>query len=153
MFLMVGLEIVLHFQRNDFEGAYGWCHVALRELLRHSDGLPNRWFCRSDLPRVQLKSNWTVGKKLLATDSKTVWKNRLILSKARLIFFNGCFANWIISKELTLKEFLYDVMLCSGNWSALQMALRADHFVDWTFRESNRTVDEKLLASDGIAVT
>ena len=33
--------------------------------------------------------------------------------KEQLIFFNSWFRNCIISKELTLKEFLYDVMLHS----------------------------------------
>ena len=56
---------------------------------------------------VQLNS----AKKPLASDSKTVCNSRLSLSKAQLIFFNGWFGNCIISKELTLKEFLYDVML------------------------------------------
>ena len=47
------------------------------------------------------------------------------------------FGNCIISKELTLKEFLYDVMLHSGNLSDIQIALQTNHFVDRTFRESN----------------
>ena len=81
------------------------------ELFRASDALVNQSFCWSDISRVQLKYTWTIGERLLGYDSKTVCKSRLILSKVPLIFLNGGFRNWIISKELTLKEFLYDVIL------------------------------------------
>ena len=119
--------------------------MVLTELFRVSDGLPNRSFCWSDISRVQLKSNWTVCKKLLVSYSKTFCKSRLVLSKAQLIFFNGWFGNCIISKELTLKAFLYDVMLRSGNCSDIQMALRTDHFADWIFRGSNWSPTEELV--------
>ena len=66
-------------------------------------------------------------------------------SEARLIFFNGWFENCIISKELTLKGFLYDVMLHSGNWSEIKMALQTDHFLDRTFRGSNWCPTEQLV--------
>ena len=128
-------------------------HMVLIELFRVSDDLANRSFCRSDIARVQLKSNWKVSEKLQASDSKTFCKSRLILLKAQLILFNGWFGNCIISKELTLKEFLYNVMLHWGNCSDIQTALRTDHFIDRIFQESNWTVGESLLASDGGAVT
>ena len=67
-------------------GASGWCYVALQELLRHSDGLANQSFYWWDISRTQLKSNWSVGKRLIASDSKVVWKSRLILSKSLLTF-------------------------------------------------------------------
>ena len=121
--------------------------MLLTELFRVSDRLANQSFCGSDIWRVQLKSNWTVGKKFLLSDSKTVCKSWLIFSKAQLIFFNGWFGNCIISKELTFKEFLHDVMLHSGNCSDIQMALWTDHFVDRTFGESNWSPTEVQLNS------
>ena len=51
--------------------------MVLKELLRPSDGLANRSFCRSDISMVPVKSNWIVGKKPLAFDSKLVWKSRI----------------------------------------------------------------------------
>ena len=92
----------------------------------------NRSFCWSDISRVQLKSNWTVGKWLLASDSKTVWKSRLILIKI-IKFFNGCFGNSSISKKLALKEPLDVVMLHSGyaqtlTWSCEPIILLIGHF-------------------------
>ena len=98
-----------------------------------------------DISRVQLKSNWSVGVRLAASDSKTVWKSRLILSKSLLIFFNSWFGNSFISKELTLKEPQDDVLLNSGNCSDSQMVLRTDHFVDRTFWGSNWNLTEQLV--------
>ena len=128
-----------------YERSSGWCNVALRNMLRPSDGLGNRSFCQSDISRVQLKSNWTVAERPVASDSKTVWKSRLILSKLLLNFFNGCFGNRSISKELALKKPLDDVMLHSGICSEPQMALQTDHFVDQTFRGSNWSPTEHLV--------
>ena len=127
--------LMSHFKIYSFDKKIQrWCsqlmQIVLTDLFRLSDGLANRSFCRSDISRVQLKSHWTVGKKLLASDSKTVCKSRLILSKAQLIFFNGWFGNCIILKELTLKEFQHDIMLHSGNCSDIQMTLRTNHFID-----------------------
>ena len=50
----------------------GWCHVALRQLLRLSNVLANRSFCRSHISKVQLKSKWTVGERLQASDPEAV---------------------------------------------------------------------------------
>ena len=130
---------------DSFERASGWCNVALGDMLRPSDSLTSRSFCWSDISRVQLKSNWTVGKRLLVSDSKTVWKSRLILSKILLNFFNDCFGNSSISKELSLKEPLDDVMLHSEICSDPQMVLRTDHFVDRTFRALNWNPTEQLV--------
>ena len=47
-----------------------------------------------------------------------------------LILFKGRYGNILISKELLLKEPLDDVMLHPLNYSDIEMALRADHFVD-----------------------
>ena len=44
----------VHFHRDVLEGV---SHMLLWELLRLSDSLANRSFYRSDIPRVQLKSN------------------------------------------------------------------------------------------------
>ena len=91
--------------------------MVLTEFFKLSDGLANQSFCQTDILRVQLSSNWTFGKMLLASGSKTVWKSRLILSKARLNVFNVWFGNCIISKELALKDPMDDVMLLLGNCS------------------------------------
>ena len=40
----------------------------LTDFLRLSDSLANRSLCRSGISRVQLKPNWTVGKRLFARD-------------------------------------------------------------------------------------
>ena len=87
--LLILVWKLIHFERITIEGGSGWCHVALRELLRHSDGLPSWSFCWLDISRVQLKSNLTVGNGLLASDSKTFWKSKLILSKSLLFFMVG----------------------------------------------------------------
>ena len=81
--------------------------MVLWELFRLLDGLANRPFCVSKISRFQLKSNWTVCKKLLASNSKIVCKSRLILSKAQLFFCNGWFRNCIISKELINLDRVY----------------------------------------------
>ena len=109
-----------NFKIHSFGKKFQWWSSQLRqmvltELFRLSDGLANRSFCRSDILRVQLKSNWTVSKSLLASSSKTVWKARLILSKAGIKFlFNGLFGNSFISKlfskEFSVKEALDDVI-------------------------------------------
>ena len=44
----------VHFHRGVLEGVL---HMVLWELLRLSDSLANRSFCRSDISRVQLRSN------------------------------------------------------------------------------------------------
>ena len=60
-------------------------HMVLKELLRLSDGLANRLFCRSNISRVQPKSNWTVGERLLALTVKFYLKdNELLYSVSRL---------------------------------------------------------------------
>ena len=136
---------LIHFERITFQRVSGWCNVALGDMLRLSEGLANQWFSQSDISRVQLKSNWTVGKRLLASDFETVWKNRLIWSKSLLIFFNGWYGNSFISKELALKEPLDDVMLHLGNCSDIQMHLPTDHFVTRTFWESKWSPIEQLV--------
>ena len=65
----------------------GWCHVAPRELPKHSDSLANRSVCRSDISRVQLKSNWTVGETLLASVQEVVRE-----------CFRTCFSNMTSSR-------------------------------------------------------
>ena len=52
----------VEFHRGVLEGVL---HMTLWELLRLSDSLVNQSFRWLDISRVQLKSNWTVGKTLL----------------------------------------------------------------------------------------
>ena len=73
----------------------GWCHVALRELLRLWDAPANRSFCWSDITRVQLKSNWTVGERLLVSDQDAVRECRLILLKGQWTFFQCLISKFI----------------------------------------------------------
>ena len=56
--------------------SFGSCYAALKELLKVSDVLANRSFCRSDISRFQLKS--TVGERLLVSDQEAVRECRLI---------------------------------------------------------------------------
>ena len=67
----------------------GWCHVALRDLLRLSDVRANQSFCWSDISRVQLKSNWTVCERLLVSDQEAARECSLILVKGQWTFFNA----------------------------------------------------------------
>ena len=139
-----------HFKIDSFVKKVQWwspwlIQIVLTEFFRLLDGLASRSFCRWDILKVQLKSNWTVGERSLASGSRTVWKSRLILSKVRLNVFNGWFGNFIISKEFTLKEFLYDLMLHSRNSSDIQMALRTYHIADRRFRDSNWSPTKQLV--------
>ena len=102
--------------RGVLEGVFLMSHAVIRNLVTkfwpktryQAVGLMKQLDCRNNLlaPLLssedlmfQLKSYWTVSKRLVASDSETVWKNRLIFSKAILNpIFNG-----FISKELTLK--------------------------------------------------
>ena len=77
----------IHFEKNICEWVSWWCQVELRELLRLSRGFVKRCFYRSIILRVQLKSNWTVGKKLLASDKRAVGKFKLILYKGLIYSF------------------------------------------------------------------
>ena len=56
-------------------------HIVVKELRRLPDGLPNQSFCQSDISRVQVKSNWTVGESMLASDKEAVTKCMLNLLK------------------------------------------------------------------------
>ena len=87
-----------------FEGVSGWCHVALRQLLRLSDGLAKRSFCCSHILRVQLKSNSTVGEWLLASDQSQFDNAGLSYLSENGIFLNACFKNLLICKIFSAKE-------------------------------------------------
>ena len=64
---MVGLENE-SFEKNQFERTSTWCHVELGELPKHTDYFLNQSFSWSDISGVQLKANWTVGERRLASD-------------------------------------------------------------------------------------
>ena len=118
--------------KNILWGSSQLVHLVFKELLRLSDGVAYRSFCRSDM-------------------SSSLWLQNSL--KALLIFFYlfiylffyGCCRNSFISKELSLKEPLDDVILHTGNCSDIQMALRTNHFVDRTFRGSNWNPTEQLV--------
>ena len=57
--------------------------MVLTEFFTLSEGLANRPFCPLDILRVQLKSNLTVGERLLASDQEAVTEWRLILLKGQ----------------------------------------------------------------------
>ena len=139
-------NLKIYWLANDFlQKSPQLVHMVRKKFLRMSDGFANRLFCQSDISRVKLQSNWTVGERLLSSDSKTVWKSRLTLWISLLIFLNSCFGNSFISEKFALKEPLNDVMLHSGNSSECQMSLQTDDFVDRTFRGSNWSPTEQLV--------
>ena len=43
-------------------------HMTFKKLLKLLYGLRNRSFCQLDISKVQLKSNWIVGERQLASD-------------------------------------------------------------------------------------
>ena len=55
--------------------------MVLTELFSVPDDLANRSFCRSYISRVQLKSNWTFGERLPASNQDAVRECRLVLLK------------------------------------------------------------------------
>ena len=55
------------FAKNFLWNSFQLVHMLVRELLRKSGGLVKQSFCRSDILKVQLKFNWTVGDWLLAS--------------------------------------------------------------------------------------
>ena len=126
-------------------------HISFKELLRLSDELANGSFCLLDTSRVQLTSNRTVGKRSLASNSKTFLKSRLVLSRSLLLYFYGRFGSWFIWKELLWRTFFW----CHV---ALRELLRhSDDLVNWSFCQSDMsrvqlkskwTVGERMLASD-----
>ena len=87
-----------------FEGVWGWCHVALRQLLRLSHRLANRSFCCSHILRVQLKSNSTVCERLLASDQSQFDNAGLLYLSENEIFLNAYFKNLLICKIFSVKE-------------------------------------------------
>ena len=115
-----------------FNGWFGYLFISKELALKEPLDIMLNPGNRPD-SQMSLRTNRTVGKRLLASDVETVSKTRLILSKSLLIFFKGWYGNSFISKELALKEPLDDVMVYLGNCSDIQIALRTDHFVDRTF--------------------
>ena len=90
----------------------GWSHVALSQMLTLLDVLANRSFCRSDISRVQLKSNWTVGERLLASDPEAVRQCRLILLKGQWTFFlKPNLKIYSFVKTFSVMEFLANKMV------------------------------------------
>ena len=81
-------------------------HMAVRKLLRLSDGLANRSFYRSDISRIQLKSNWAVGEKLLALDQEVVRNWRLSLHKKKRNLLQCLISKLFICKNVSVMEFL-----------------------------------------------
>ena len=139
---------LVHIHRGVLKGVL---HMVLWELIRLSDGLANQSFCWWDFSRVQLKANWTVGQGLLASNSKTFWKSRLILSKSSLLFFYGWFGNWFIWKELVSRS-LWMMSCCTTGtsetfrWPCKPIILSIRHFKSPAKVQLNS--GERLLASD-----
>ena len=107
-------------------------HMVVRELLRLSDDLVRQTFCWSDISKVHLKSNWTVGERLLASNQEAVIERRLNLNKGK-----GTFLGCVISKIIYLEKKFTDKVLSlyigySSNSSDSQMAWWTNPFVDWT---------------------
>ena len=71
------------------------------ELFRLSDGLSNWLFCRSDISRVQLKSNWKVGERLVSSDEGSIMNSYLVqanFTETTMIFFQ-CLISKLIHLE------------------------------------------------------
>ena len=120
-------------------------HIVVGELLRLSDSLANQSVCWSDISRIQLKSNWTVGERLVASHQEVVRERRRNLHERKWTFLQ-C----LISKIIHLVKNFSDGVVSlytgySGNSSDCPMTLRTDHFVDRTFRRSNCRPTEQLL--------
>ena len=116
-------------------------HMVFKDLLRLSDGLANRAFCQSDISRVQLKSNWTVGESLVAFGQEAVREWRLNFFKGQWISFERAsgWCNVALGDMLRVSDGLGNRSFC---WSDI---LRAQ-------LKSNWTVGERLEAFDQEAV-
>ena len=126
--------------KNFLWGSSQLVQMVLKELLRLSDSLANRSFCRSGISWAQLKSNWTFRERLLASDQDSVGQCRLTLLKRQLIFLQ-CLIWKIIHLDENLSDWGLNLYIGqSGNSSNCQMALPTDHFIDWTFQGSNWTL-------------
>ena len=124
---------MIHFKRIGFEGASGWCYVALRELLWHSDCLANRSFCQSGISRVQLKSNWIVAERLLASYQEAVRECKLILLKAQRTFLMLHFKIYSLVKKNSVMVFLVNTdgtqkTLQTVRWLCEPVILSIGHF-------------------------
>ena len=107
--------------------------MVLTEFFTLSEGLANRPFCPLDILRAQLKSNLTVGERLLASDQEAVTEWRLILLKGQWTFFNNSFQNLFICKKNSVMEFLANTdgaheILQAVRWPCKPIILSIGHF-------------------------
>ena len=172
--MTVKIFLTPNFKMYSFEKKFQWqssllVHRVLTKLFRLSDGLVKRLFCRADIWRIELKSSWTVGKRLLASDQEAT---------VGLIKWLERKGNWVVpSLSYNLQKFIgssFKICLsrkkCPSVWifsESCHVALRellrlSDVLVNRSFcrsdisrvqLKSNWTVGERLLASDGGAVT
>ena len=108
-------------------------------------GLQTDHFVWLDISRVHLKSNRTIGERLLASDQKVVWELRLNLHKRKWTFLQ-----FLIWKIIHLEKIFSDGVLSlytgySENSSDYLMSLQTDRFADPTFKGSNWSVTEQLV--------
>ena len=72
--------------KNIFVKEFSDSTHGIQELLRLSDALANQSFYPSDIWRVQLESNWTVGESMLAFGQEAVREWRVNLLKGQWSF-------------------------------------------------------------------
>ena len=116
-------------------------------VLGLSDDLANRSFSGSDILRVQLKSDWTVGERLLASDQWVVRQCSLILLKGQCVIWKyidfGKKVQWWISSliHMALKE-LHKISDGLANRSFCRSDISRDHL------RSNWAVGVRRLTSN-----
>ena len=107
--------------------------MVLTKLFRLSGGFANPSFCGSDISRVQLKSNWTVGEKFLVSDQEAVRECRLTLLKGQWTFFQCLISKLIHLDKKPMMEFLVNAdgtheTLQTVRWSCEPIILWIRHF-------------------------
>ena len=106
----------------------------LTEFFRLSDGLANRSFCRSDIWRVQLKSNWAVRKRLLASDCKAILKKQDNFIESKINFFLMAYLKIHLFRKNWLWRNLWMMSYCTQGtaqtfrWSCKPIILSIGHF-------------------------
>ena len=171
--MTVKIFLTPNFKIYSFEKKFQWqssllVHRVLTKLFRLSDGLVKRLFCRADIWRIELKSSWTVGKRLLASDQEAT---------VGLIKWLERKGNWVVpSLSYNLQKFIgssFKICLswkkCSSVWTfsgwchvSLRELFRLSYVlanrsfcgpdISRVQLKPNCTVDERLLSSDQEAV-
>ena len=107
------------------------------ELFRLSDGLANRSFCRSDIWRVQLKSNCNHSLVMQANFTMkffTIFNFKIYWIAKNFLWGSSQLVHMVLKELLRLSDLLANQSFC-----------RSD--ISWAQLKSNWTFRERLLAS------